>query len=160
MSTGTTIETTDTATDPIAAVEAPENLVEAPEADTGTEDQGEETGGNKEAAKYRTRLRAAEAERDALATRVQSLQRAEAERLAGEHLAKGAALWAGGTELADLLDVDGNLDTAKIATRAAQVREEYGIPRRTTHIVPREGNNPPVVGNGTSMRDVIMGNRT
>ncbi|RUP35019.1 MAG: hypothetical protein EKK51_00225 [Mycolicibacterium sp.] len=73
---------------------------------------------NKEAAKWRTKLRDTEAERDGLATRLETMQRAEAERLAAQHLANGADLWLTGTTLTDMLDDNGNLDPAKITTAA------------------------------------------
>lgn len=94
------------------SVEGSESSVEAPEthpgldgADTDNEQQEGHDGGTPEAAMYR---RKAEAERDGLRQRLETLQRADAERLAGQHLAKGAAVWAGGTELADVLDHDGD----------------------------------------------------
>ncbi|MGP4058886.1 hypothetical protein ACTWP6_29415 [Mycobacterium sp. 4D054] len=69
----------------------------------------------KEAKKYRQRAQAAEAERDTLKTRLESLQRNEIERLAAEHLKDGTDLWRDGAQLADLLDDDGNIDPTKIA---------------------------------------------
>lgn len=69
-----------------------------------------------EAARYRTQLRAAEAQRDALAARVDALHRASVERLAGEHLAVAGDVWSvGGAELADLLDDGGDVDPTRVA---------------------------------------------
>ncbi|MFA7511858.1 MAG: hypothetical protein WCZ29_15370 [Mycolicibacterium vanbaalenii] len=68
----------------------------------------------KEAKKYRQRAQAAEAERDTLRTRLESMQRNEVERLAAEHLKDGTDLWRDGAQLADLLDDDGNIDPDKI----------------------------------------------
>lgn len=157
--------TTDTST----PVEAPGGPVEASETnenlDGGEDDHdGQEDGdkgSNREAAKYRRKLRDAEAERDALATRLETLQRAEAERLASKHLAKGAALWVGGTALADVLDDDGDVDPAKVTERAQHVRDEYGVgqSRAGRHVVAREGENPSVRSGGDSMVDVVMGRR-
>ena len=143
--------------DPESAVSTTEN---GPEADDDQEED-DEHGGNREAAKYRKRLRDTEAERDRLADRLQTMQRAEAERLAGEHLTKGAALWIGGTELADVLDDDGLVDSDKVAARAEEVREEFGIRKpRSGLYVPAEGYNPdPFPSGGSSMVDVVMGNR-
>lgn len=69
----------------------------------------------KEAKKYRQRAQAAEAERDTLRARLETMQRNEIERLAAEHLKDGTDLWRDGAQLADLLDDDGNIDTDKIA---------------------------------------------
>lgn len=95
-------------------------------------DAPKEGGGNSEAAKWRRRLRDAEAERDALTERLAGLQRAEAERLAGEHIAKSSALWAAGVDLADLLTDEGQVDPEKVAAAAAQARDTLGVeaPRR------------------------------
>lgn len=148
--------------------EAPNSPVDAPESDTDTEgtlthdtgdqdDDSDNTGGSKEAARYRRRLRDAEAERDTLATRLETLQRAEAERVASKILGKAAALWAGGTAVADLLDEDGDLDPQKVTERAEVIREEFGIAApRKGNTVPREGGNPRAHG-GTGMIDVVMG---
>ncbi len=85
---------------------------------------------NAEAAKYRRRLREAEADRDRLAGLVTGHQRTEVERLASSGagaaaLADGADLWAAGVELGDLLDEDGGVDAAKVAAAAAKVLAQH-----------------------------------
>lgn len=100
------------------------------------------TGGNKEAAKYRTRLREAEAERDRLAQRLEALQRSTVETIAGKHLEKPNALWAAGTELANLLDKDGNIDAEKVEAAALTAREDLGLTRAGLLIVPDQGKTP------------------
>lgn len=163
--TDTDTEMAETPTDPGTPVEAPESPVEPSEDTTPTEDtpdaeerDDDEHGGNREAAKYRRKLRDTEAERDALATRLETMQRTEAERIAGEVLAKGAALWIDGTTLADLLDEDGDLDATAVRNRAEQIRKEYGIPApRHGLSIPREGYNPPQPSSTGSMVDVVMG---
>lgn len=65
---------------------------------------------NREAARYRTRLREVEGERDALAARVQRLQRAAVARLVGDRLAVPDDLLAFGLALEDLLTEDGEVD--------------------------------------------------
>lgn len=94
---------------------------ETPEAEPGDEsDPAAKARG--EAAKYRTRLREAETERDALASRVATLQRAEVARLAGEKLAQGTDVFdIGRTELADVLDADGNVDPALVGERVTEL---------------------------------------
>lgn len=102
--------------------DTPEDKQDAPqeqaEAEGGPDTQPE--GGNAEAARYRTRLRATEGERDTLAQQVERMQRAEAERLAGERLAQPSDLFdVGGTALADLLTDDGDVDADRV-TAAVQ----------------------------------------
>ncbi len=78
-------------------------------------DPPEGTGeGNREAAKYRTKLRDAEAERDQLASAVATYQRRDAEALVGERLLSPADLWVAGAKLEDLLAEDGTVDKAKV----------------------------------------------
>lgn len=84
-----------------------------------------------EAAKYRTRLRETEAERDALASRVETMQRAEVERLAGQHIAKGAAIWATGATLADLVDEGGNISPEKVTDAAQAAADGLGLAAAT-----------------------------
>lgn len=85
-------------------------------ADTdATADSRDRAAANKEAAKYRTRLREVEGERDQLTERLATLQRGQAEALAREYLADPADLWRDGVELNALLDDDGNLDPGKVA---------------------------------------------
>jgi len=81
----------------------------------------------REAAAHRIKAREAEAERDRLAGVVESMQRAEAERLvtaieAGySPLAEGSDLWRGGVELSELLDEDGQVDRTKLKAAGARV---------------------------------------
>jgi hypothetical protein len=86
---------------------------------------GDDRGGNREAAKYRRQLREAEAARDALNQRLSIMQRREAERLAADHLADGADMWRDGLDLAALLDDNGNLDSAKVADAAQAARKAH-----------------------------------
>lgn len=80
---------------------------------------------NREAAKWRRRLRDLEAEvtaereqwtaeRGHLAARLELLHRAEVERQAASVLADPADVWRDGTTLDQLLDSDGNLDPHKV----------------------------------------------
>lgn len=73
-------------------------------------------GGNAEAAKYRRRLREAEAERDAARGTVESLQRQLAEHLVADRLAQPSDLWdIGRAAVTELLGEDGALDPAKVS---------------------------------------------
>ncbi|WP_116248180.1 hypothetical protein [Nocardiopsis sp. FIRDI 009] len=102
--------------------------------DTDDTDHGQ-TGDSKphrEAARYRTQLRATEAERDALAGRLETLQRAEAERHAqgGNGLHNGADLWVFGTDVSELLDDDGRVSPDKVNERVNTILDERPYLRR------------------------------
>ena len=78
---------------------------------------------NAEAAKWRTRLRVAEGERDALAATVETMQRAEVARLAGVFLSQGGDLLElGGHELADLLTEEGTVDPERVNELAKELQ--------------------------------------
>lgn len=113
--------TTDTPApaDTTAATDIPVDAAPADNAapaDTGSDDRA----GNKEA-RYRVERNEARAERDALGERLTTLQRREAERLAGQHLAAGNDLWRDGLELASLVDENGDLDASKVTQAAKTV---------------------------------------
>ncbi|WP_163723151.1 hypothetical protein [Mycolicibacterium psychrotolerans] len=127
------------APEPAAAPEPPEapaDAVSEDQDDDQDDDGGEDAGGkgNREAAKYRRRLRDVEAERDTLKATVAALQRAEVDRLATADDLRPAALWAS-AELGDLLSDDGTVDEAKVSQAIGAAREQLGIP------------NPPPRGN-------------
>lgn len=100
----------------------------------------------REAAGYRRRLRETEAERDGLLARVETVHRAEVERVAGGVLADAGDLWRdGGVDLGGLLDEAGDVDAAAVtkAARAIVKRrphwasplldpEDYGVRARVS----------------------------
>lgn len=140
-------ETTDKSTDP-----EPEHV------ETELDDDQPDTG--KEAARYRRRLRDVEAQRDALADRLETLQRREIERLAAQIVEKGAAVWLGGAAVEDFLDNDGEIDPDKVAQTAEHMRNLFGVARATKRLrnhVPREGANPRPAPTSYSPVDVVMG---
>ncbi len=94
-----------------------------PESTTENTTEHEETGkgANAEAAKYRTRLRETEVERDGIAERLTSYQRREAERLAAATLSRASDLWLDGTEVVEMLDDEGQLDPEKVTAAVASV---------------------------------------
>jgi hypothetical protein len=103
-----------------AATESEEPLLS--ESDSIHSDDGANL--NREAAKYRTRLRATETRLDAAAGEnarlhdiVERMQIAEAERLADGILADGSDLWRADVTLDDLL-TDGHVDPGKVAAAA------------------------------------------
>ncbi len=90
---------------------APRDASPEETADETTSDESE--GNDREAARYRRRLRETETERDALTARVEKYQRGEAERIAAESLAAPADLWLF-TDVAAVLNDDGDVDAVKV----------------------------------------------
>ncbi len=90
----------------------------------GTKPEDTERKGNSEAAKYRTRLRAVEAERDGLAQRLTRMQQAEVDRLVASRMADPEDLRVlGKVELADLLDDEGEVDSEKVEQAVTDILE-------------------------------------
>ena len=85
----------------------------------------EEEAPSREAAKYRRRLREAEAQRDAALAQIEAMRRAEVERLAT--LPNPALLWDAGVTLPELMDDDRLVDADKVQTAVDQVAERYGV---------------------------------
>lgn len=102
-----------------------ENAIETPTAETATQQQSQDAPkGNKEA-RYRVERNEARAERDALAQRVERMQRAEVERLASDGLSHPADLFSlSGNELADYLTDAGDVDAEKVAADVAAILAE------------------------------------
>ncbi|WGJ84238.1 hypothetical protein [Gordonia sp. SMJS1] len=130
-------ETTDTP--PTGETPQPEDNTTDPDSPETPEPQ------SKREARYRVQLRETEAERDTLAGRVETMQRAEVERLAADVIGKPAALWATDTTLADLLDDDGLVDPDKVAAAAHAAKDTLGLEigaaerKKRGPVVPREG---------------------
>ncbi|HVM15485.1 MAG TPA: hypothetical protein VM287_14315 [Egibacteraceae bacterium] len=85
---------------------------------------------NAEAAKYRRRLREAEAERDTLAANLEATRRQVVERLVvdstGPRLGDPKDLWLAGVELAELVDAEtGAVDPDKVAAAQARVLADH-----------------------------------
>ena len=132
---------------------------EAPqEAQDGGQDDAESP--NKEAAKYRRRLRAAEQERDELRTRLDVYLARDVEQVASGFLDAPALLWADGqTSAADFLDEKGSVDRAKVKTASEAILERYGrglASRRGT--APNEGRSRPSAS-GPFYRDAFAPKR-
>src|SRR5690625_4993930 len=102
-------QTTDEQTPETEGKDTREDTKPASEAKKG-QSEDKSTSANREAAGYRRRLRDVEAERDELAASLNALRKAEIERLAGEHLRVGSAIWASGADLESLLTEDGGID--------------------------------------------------
>ncbi|PPF32277.1 hypothetical protein C5B93_15905 [Rathayibacter sp. AY1A2] len=121
-----------------------ETTTETVEAPQKAEEQ--QQNGNSEAAKYRRQLREAEAERDTLRSRVESLQRSDVERIASTKIEKASAVWAAGSQLADLLDEDGNVDPEKVAAAAESARDSLGLKHvPDPGVIPNQGTTPQSV---------------
>lgn len=110
--------TADTGTTPDEGTTPP------PASDTGqqapADEQQQQDNPNAEAARYRTQLRATEAERDTLAERLTTYQRRAAESAIADILDEPGDLFdIGGADLADYLDEDGNLNHTDLQGAAA-----------------------------------------
>jgi len=140
MSTENTDTTAETAQDVTDDQAQAHDTTDAP----GGNEQ-DDSGPGREAAKYRRKLREAEAERDALREAVASIRRAEVERIAGATVQNPAGLWAAGVDVGDLLDDAGQVDPAKVQAATLQAAETLGLARpRPGNYVAREGGNPRV----------------
>ena len=100
--------------------------------DTKSADQDSGTGKlSAESARYRTRLREVEQERDQLRERIDTMHRAQIETIAAQHLAvPGDLLDLGAVTLDQLRDDDGALDIGKVesaATALLKLRPGLGV---------------------------------
>lgn len=119
--------------------DGPEGTQEAKDGQEGTEDGHESP--NREAAKYRRRLRDAERERDELRGRLDVYLARDVEQVAAGFLDAPALLWADGqASAADFVDDKGVVDRAKVRAAAEAILSRYGrglASRRGT--APNEG---------------------
>lgn len=155
--TDTTTEATEPADTDLDVTEAAE--VTEP-ADTDAQDDTDPFADrqDRDAAKYRRRLRDTEAERDTLAAQVEALQRAAIDAQAEAQAIKPAALWASGVQLADLLTDDGTVDPSKVTAACVTARDTLGLGPSSRNHVPSEGRNPATAAAGRDgMLDVVMG---
>lgn len=102
-------------------------LAEHPDTDATADTAAEDGNLNKRQARYRRQLRETEAERDQLRATVETLQRAEVERLAGKAIQKPTALWSADVQLVDLLDDTGAVDPAKVNAAVQNARDTLGL---------------------------------
>lgn len=150
-------------TEPHAEIETPQNDAQ----DSSSSGGGNEDGGDQEtaseAAKYRRRLRDTEQERDRLAAHLETLQRAEVERIAADdgNLAKPSGLWAHVASVTDLVDDDGNIDPNKVVAACDEAVDTLGLARNLHRglYVPTEGRTPDTPPQSANRRqvDVVMG---
>lgn len=97
--------------------------VAEPVAETDADDKP-----GREAARYRRQLREVEAERDGLAVQLEALRRAEVDQLTGAVGVRPEALWAAGTNMADLLAEDGTIDPERVGAAVKAACSTLGIP--------------------------------
>lgn len=133
-----------------------------PEAGPDDEPDEVEDSPNREAAKYRRRLRESEARMEELAGQIEALQRQTVEKLATSagRLHTAEPLWAGGAQLGDLLADDGTVDHDKVIAACDEVANRLSITRRPgANYVRGEGGLPRALGSsGTDgMIDVVQG---
>lgn len=106
---------------------AGEGTQEAGTPDAGDAPQDEQDGGkaSREAAKYRTQLREAQARLEETGGRLAAFQRAEVVRLAGESLADGTDLFLHrGDDLSPYLSEDGTVDAERVKTAVRELVQE------------------------------------
>lgn len=115
-------------------------------------------GANREAAKYRTKLRETEAQNATLTGRLEAMQRREVERLASADLDTPEDLWLTDVGLGTLLDDDGQVDEAKVSAAVTTVLQGRPGWRRPSPVTYDGGarSNPPVP---VSMQDLLQGRR-
>lgn len=134
---------------------------EAHEAQGGAEGDHEGTESpNREAAKYRRRLRDAEKQRDELRGRLDVYLARDVEQVAAGFLDAPALLWADGKATAgDFLDDKGAVDRAKVKAAAEAILSRYGrglASRRGT--APNEGRTR-ASASGPFFREAFAPNR-
>ncbi len=128
--------------------DAPQTGQDAPDAP-----ESHEGSPNREAARWRSRLRATEAERDALAERVTTMRRREAEQVASGSLSRPADLWLDGIEVGELLDDDGEVDAARVALAVKAVLD--GRPQLAPKVADHGGGRRQSPASPASWADVI-----
>lgn len=94
------------------------------EPDGTDDDQEPDDKSDREAAKYRRQLRAAEAERDKLRATVEGYHRAEVERIAkARGLIDATDVWASGVSLDQMLTDAGAVDTGRVEKVVADIAQ-------------------------------------
>ncbi len=103
---------------PTGATQGDEQPEPAPEGTESADGAQESGAAAREAAKYRRQLRETQTSLDAATARVEAMQRAEVERIAGADLATPGDLWLTGPDLADLLDDVGRGSVTRVGDLA------------------------------------------
>lgn len=116
-------------------------------------------GDGREAAKYRRQLREAQTERDTLRGRVEAMQRLEVQRLAAADLAAPADLWLTGTALPDLLDDNGDVDTAKVTDTIQRIIGDRPSWRAAPAPPSFDGGVRATVPTATTYQEILRGGK-
>lgn len=126
--------------------------------DPNNPDPDDTGGNNSEAAKYRRRLRDTEAQRDTLATRVETYQRREIEALADGKLAVPSDLFSiAQLSLEDAYDENGELQADVVQAAIDELllhRPGLAVPANRREW-GQGGTRPPIAGDGPSWSDVL-----
>jgi hypothetical protein len=138
--------------------ETPPEPAQADHDDHDAADAASEASPNSEAARYRTRLRETEAERDTLAERLAGYQRGECERAVADLLDHPGDLWSiGQADPTQFYDAAGELQEAELRAACGGLLEER--PRLAKADPPKQWGQvsagPPPVERGPSWADVI-----
>lgn len=154
----TTTDTTTSDTDEVDVVDTTGD--QGVDDDAGNGDASPSSDSNAEAAKWRRKLRDAEAERDALAERLAAHDRAAVEAAVADRMIRPADLWLTGVEVADLLDDDGNVDAEKLTECLDGLLEErphWAAPRPmpSHRPIPKGGTDPTTSRSEGSWAEVI-----
>ncbi|MCI1963292.1 MAG: hypothetical protein LKJ18_03970 [Ancrocorticia sp.] len=136
-----------TDTNPEEAVDTVEQVSEQPD-----------TSANTEAAKYRRKLREAEAERDQATMQRDALARSIAEGYLPANV-PARLFWEKNTNVTEILGKDGGVDKAKVEAAAKQLVDEYGLkPAAGRLIVEADGKHANVRSDDTtSWASVVRG---
>lgn len=130
---------------------------EAPEVPQDGSQEPEDHKPDREAAKYRTRLRETEAERDTLATQRDTLARTIVESHLPGHVSP-KLFWQLHQGTDGLIGQDGTVDVDAIAHAAQEMASEYGLtPMATAPVVPDVGKQPETQPT-TQWQEVVRGN--
>lgn len=147
---------TETPSEPVDGHPAPE-----PQDAADAEPSSDVSALRREAASYRRRLRAVEAERDALVAQVDARDRADVERLASDKLADPSDLWQGGVvELTALRGDDGALEPERIAAAVDAVvaaRPHWAKPAKAPSFDGGAGVTPAPAGPSMPFGEALKG---
>lgn len=133
-------------TDPLAGSVPPAGGSEQPDGTPGTpggsESRTEAKSPTNREARYRVERNEARAERDALAQRVEALNRREIERLAAGSMSQPSDLFSlSGNSVTDYLTDDGEVDADKVAADvAALLAERPGLRKQSPPLDPSQGS--------------------
>lgn len=136
----------------------PENPEPAQESPEAAQEPGEGNKANREAAKYRTQLRAAEADRDAAQATTARLRAVILDGALAAHGITPAAYRAVTADPEGVVNEHGAVDAEALAANARAARDALGIttPRPSSSALARV-HGGPMLGNSRKWGDVLNG---